>query len=366
MVSQPTLGVPVDIIEPLGACEPLNDPPPPYPSRRSRGTRTSRRRTGAQEYDTLSALQSRITQVPSTDSHSDGEALVVAEDPETEPTETTPFLSPSPRYFRPRSVSHSSTIYSSTSAAPSLAQTLVSLFQDDDGECDQLNEREPLIERTQLEEESADAEVRPRRGGILSGVAWRRYFRPMSQIHYYKSLLHLYILNFPYALAAWVYLFVFTLTGTTLLLALPLGAVFLFVDLIGARAFARGELFLQWYFHRPLAYPPPYPPRPIFSRLREASVTEIEAGTPPGTLVPERSFYKNTYSMFTDPTSYQALFYFIVVKPAITLTLTLALLVIGLPALLFPLTNPAALRAIRHLATWQANVAIEGLYLAVR
>ena len=99
--------------------------------------------------------------------------------------------------------------------------------------------------------------------------------------------------------------------GTTLLIALPLGAVLCFLDLLGARAFARGEagpscfiaaivlkrvfqLALQSRFHSPLAYPPPYPPRPIFTRSRPPTPTELELGL---TVVPEASFYKNTYAM---------------------------------------------------------------------
>ncbi|KAG6804682.1 hypothetical protein H0H92_003347, partial [Tricholoma furcatifolium] len=69
--------------------------------------------------------------------------------------------------------------------------------------------------------------------------------------------------------------------------------------------------------------------------------------------------------MFTDPTSYQALFYFLVIKPALTLVFSLVLLVCVLPALVLVLPAPAALRATRRLGVWQANVAVEGLYLAV-
>ena len=82
---------------------------------------------------------------------------------------------------------------------------------------------------------------------------------------------------------------------------LPLGAVLCFFDLLGARAFARGELFLQTQFHSPLLlYPTPYPPRPIFTRHREPTTIELETGQPPltrGGMVRERSFYKNTYAM---------------------------------------------------------------------
>ena len=82
---------------------------------------------------------------------------------------------------------------------------------------------------------------------------------------------------------------------------LPLGAVLCFFDLLGARAFARGELALQTRFHSPLlVHPTPYPPRPVFTRYREPTTTELETGRPSLTrsgMVRERSFYKNTYSM---------------------------------------------------------------------
>ena len=69
---------------------------------------------------------------------------------------------------------------------------------------------------------------------------------------------------------------------------------------------------------------------------------------------------------FTDPTSYQALFYFLVIKPGVTLLLLLTLLII-VPlsfALIFPV--PAMLRLVRRLGIWQANIAVEGLCYAVR
>lgn len=71
-------------------------------------------------------------------------------------------------------------------------------------------------------------------------------------------------------------------------------------------------------------------------------------------------------TQFTDPTSYQALFYFLVIKPSITLIFSLLLLIFIVPALVLVLPAPAALRAVRRLGAWQANIAIEGLYLAVR
>lgn len=59
------------------------------------------------------------------------------------------------------------------------------------------------------------------------------------------------------------------------------------------------QLALQTYFHSPLTYPLPYPPRPIFHRLRHPTPTELESGTAgtPVDLVPEQSFYNNAYAM---------------------------------------------------------------------
>jgi hypothetical protein len=71
-------------------------------------------------------------------------------------------------------------------------------------------------------------------------------------------------------------------------------------------------------------------------------------------------------TQFTDPTSYQALFYFLVIKPSITLIFSLMLIVFVVPSLVLVIPAPPMLRAVRRLGAWQANVAIEGLHLAVR
>ena len=68
---------------------------------------------------------------------------------------------------------------------------------------------------------------------------------------------------------------------------------------------------------------------------------------------------------FTDSTSYQALFYFLVIKPSITLIFSISLIILFPISFLLVLPAPAFLRATRKLGIWQANVAIEGLYLAV-
>lgn len=147
-------------------------------------------------------------------------------------------------------------------------------------------------------------------------------------------------------------------------MALPLGAVFCFVDLFGARALSRGELALQTTFHGPLSYPRPYPPLPIFTRTRPPTPAQLEAGV--GTLVQETSFYRNTYAMFTDPTSYQALFYFLVLKPGITLLMFVFFVVVVPVSAVLVVPLPAVMRLARRVGIWQANVAVEGLYFAVR
>ncbi|KAJ6616632.1 hypothetical protein B0H10DRAFT_1378656 [Mycena sp. CBHHK59/15] len=328
----------------------LNDPPPPYPSRGRRTRRSSRRQIQTSFHGQFS----------STDSHSDYEALSPQQPTspldgaDTEPTESTPFLSGRRVVTRPRSESHLS-VFSSASGALSLAQTVASLFREDEEEEFGLDDG---LEDSLLFSAGELPEIRTHPEGFWSRRAWRRYFLPIRRKVYYKALFHLYALNFPFALAAFLFTLIFTVTGTTLLMALPLGALLCFFNLLGARAFSRGELALQTKFHGPLAYPPPYPPRPIFTRMREPTTS--------GAQVVETSFYKNAYAMFADATSYQALFYFLVIKPSITLLFSLALLVLGVPALALIVPAPAALRAIRKLGIWQANVAVEGLYLALR
>jgi hypothetical protein len=178
---------------PVDACDVvITDPPPPYPSRerRSRTLRSSRGRSG--RIQTSHANHNvRIS------SYVDEDAAA------REPDETTPILS-----TRPRSHSHTSTI----SAAPSLAHTVLSLFQfeSDDGvyfhdgaEDRQLlssgNDNGSLLQSSQSHSTA-----------FFSSAALKRYFRPLIRKSYYAALFHLIVVNFPYALAAWVYLFIFT------------------------------------------------------------------------------------------------------------------------------------------------------------
>lgn len=192
-----------------------NDPPPPYPSRRAR--RSNRR----QLHHTIQTAQHG--QLSSTDSHSDdaqtSPQVLLTPGPlsddhdDSDANETAPFLPPTPRSThrrligRPRSYSHTSTV----SVAPSLAQTVLSLFQPME-ESDLYNDFEGrllLSPGGQAEDDHGGVSRRPR-SGFFSSAAWGQYFRPMGQKVYYRSLFHLSVINFPYALAAWVYLFVFT------------------------------------------------------------------------------------------------------------------------------------------------------------
>lgn len=165
-----------------------DDPPPPYPSRdRRRSIRTSRR------------------QLPP---HPDP-------DPAGEINDTTPLLPASNnrlstvfRSGRPRSPSHTSV----ASAAPSLAQTVISLFHDCDDDPDA--GYDILSDSDRLCDHHPHQQPAPARWSLFSRSAWRRYFRPISRKVYYTALFHLLVLNFPYALAAWIYLFVFTLASS--------------------------------------------------------------------------------------------------------------------------------------------------------
>jgi hypothetical protein len=200
-----------------------DDPPPPYPSRdRRRTLRTSRRHTR-----------------PSTDVEQHSPTTTDPDINENTPLLLAPHSSsqirrPSTSFrARPRSLSHTSV----ASASPSLAQTVISLFQD----CDPADHRaeddaDVDVDGVGAGTDGGDAEVEYDilgdadrhcvHGDIhlhqdstpvsarFSKRGWSRYFRPMRKKVYYMALFHLLFLNFPYALAAWVYLFVFTLVST--------------------------------------------------------------------------------------------------------------------------------------------------------
>ncbi|KAG8687247.1 hypothetical protein FRC09_013612 [Ceratobasidium sp. 395] len=201
--------------------------------------------------------------------------------------------------------------------------------------------------------------------GAYSTSGESRYFSALSRRVYWRALLHLMVINFPFALAAWVLLFCGVVLGTTLLITLPFGVVFWFLTLFLSRSFARAELHLQSKFHRPLRVAPADPPRPIFYRPRPAEDIE-RALTEAGTDVDvdptiETSFLKNSYSMFIDPSSFQPLFYFLVIKASITLVVTPLVLALAPVCLVLVVPAPAMLRIVRRVGAWQANLAIEAL-----
>lgn len=385
--TSPTLPTPSAVVL-VPALPEANEPPPPYPSRdrRARNPRSHRARRSTGHSADHGHSQHSATGAESDHDGVSRHDFPGLDDQEHEASETTPLLNTSPRVPPPsairrqRTLSLTSTLLSTTSIAPSFAQTVLSAFNPDrDSDLDPDCDASTSPDATEAREFDFHADhhilahdrrrpltmeiVRDRSRPHSSTELWRKYFRPMSKRAYYSPLFHLLVLNFPYALAAWVYLFVFTLTGTTTLVALPLGAVLCFFDLLGARTFSRGELALQTTFHGPLAFPAPYPPHPLFTRIRPPSSAEVEAGS---LIIYERSFYRNAYSMFTDPTSYQALFYFLVIKPGITLLLSIFLVVIIPVSFALILPAPAILRLVRRIGIWQANVAVEGLYYAVK
>ncbi|KIO32249.1 hypothetical protein M407DRAFT_112031 [Tulasnella calospora MUT 4182] len=203
------------------------------------------------------------------------------------------------------------------------------------------------------------------------------YFRPIVKKKYWMPALHLMVINFPFALAAWVYLFVGTLVGTTLLLLLPFGVVIWWATLIGARAFSRWELALQHKFHLrftdfatptvPYRYQPSLLSGPR-SPLLTASALQLETGSnaedreheihPPEY---QRSFLQTTYAMFLDPASYQPIFYFIVLKGATTLFMTPLIVALFPVSVILVAPAPLALRLLRRIGLWQADLAMEAL-----
>jgi len=340
------VGEPQNVLGLLDVTTNINDPPPPYPSpeRRSRILRMPRRHRPSVGPDALAEQPTSPSLHPHFFTASDG------------PSETTPLLQSSPRLHRANS--HASTLVSSSS----FTQTVLSFCRDSEDESDVNILEGPGGEQDAVAGDGqARNPARSRRSHYRR--TWARYFRPMGRKAYHAAVFHLMVVNFPYALIAWIYLFVFTLTGTTLLITLPLGALLCFLDLLGARVFARGELALQTKFHGPLAYPPPYPPSPIFQRVRPAGASADESGE--SGVEYETSFYKNAYAMFADATTYQALFYFLVIKPCITLCMSIVLVVVVPVSYVLVLPAPLMLRFVRTVGIWQANVAVEGLYYQV-
>ena len=184
-----------------------NDPPPPYPSR----DRRQRRRRPTVE---LSSADSDDFSFPTSPHHTPHHHHHYHH-PSHHPDETTPLLGVSSPTRRPRATSLSS----ATSLSPSLAQTVVSAFCIDlDLDAEDAEETSshgpPAMMGTLPDDHLPHATGVVRRRARGWRARWRHYFRPIGRRAYWSALLHLLVFNFPYALLAWVYLFVFTLVST--------------------------------------------------------------------------------------------------------------------------------------------------------
>jgi hypothetical protein len=170
------------------------EPPPPYPSRERRHRR-------------------RRTAVESSGGDSDDHAFLgSAAHPPPHPDETTPLLGVSSPTRRRRTMSLSS----AASISPSLAQTVVSAFRmdlDSDGEDEEETPHDQPAVGAVPDGLLSHAPAITRHRARGWHTRWRNYFRPVGRRAYWSALLHLLVINFPYALLAWVYLFVFTLVS---------------------------------------------------------------------------------------------------------------------------------------------------------
>ena len=192
----------VDELEPIPT-----DPPPPYPTRerRSRPARTHRGTHGRIQTTNIPPHHLHHTQSLSSGSHIDSDSpLSPYTDDDSEPTETTPIF---PRHHhhhggRPRAQSY-------TSTTSSLTHTVLSIFQTEEDDSSEGSTR------FSMGNDGVSVRSSQRGTGFFSVAAWRRYFRPLSVKSYYWALFHLLVVNFPFGLVAWIYLFVFTVVRTT-------------------------------------------------------------------------------------------------------------------------------------------------------
>ena len=195
---------------------PPSEPPPPYTTSPHRSRRSRRPGTRVPSDSAADCEVPTRTHPPQRTRHgylgpdvSDDDAA----------TENTPLLPTPLLRRRQRTVSHSSTVRSNLSGSPSFAQTLISAFQPElDSDIDSnvaspaQDERRHLCRRPEVSGSSAEGlDHHVERLGPWARV--KRYFRPMSRRAYYSAVFHLLVVNFPFALLAWVYLFVFTLVG---------------------------------------------------------------------------------------------------------------------------------------------------------
>ena len=229
-------------IEPPPAADGVDvvmDPPPPYPSRERRTRFPRSHRHGHTTIQT--------SHLASGDTISEHEARIspYTDEDYGEPNETTPFLTRGVHarqtlHHRPRSPSHTST----TSASPSLAHTVFSLFQTEEEVYDAQNGAEPVL----LAGSDAGSVVHLTHShGFRTRAAWKRYFRPLGTLSYYKAFFHLLIVNFLYGLAAWVYLFVFTVVSPTIHLDPPYRLISAsdWYNAFGSPSFGCRPLFLR-------------------------------------------------------------------------------------------------------------------------
>ena len=185
-----------------------SDPPPPYPSR-DRRTRAehARLRRAIQQLSnesgtsgthiaspTGNSQQLRLVTDPLGASNTQTDSLVPFS-PSSDGNETTPLLSPR---RRTRRLSHSTVV-----STHSIAQTVLSLFGSDDADAESYNDQIEIADEENGEADTSASTVRRRDA--------KRYFRPLWRKTYYLPLFHLLVINFFYALAAFVYLFVGTL-----------------------------------------------------------------------------------------------------------------------------------------------------------
>lgn len=222
-----------DALEPqiLSATD-LREPPPPYPH-----TSADRRRQRLRRQRASAATDADDAYAFPTDDPHEGTPLLAS------PRLLGPHGVPRGALRRTRTMSGTSTLRSHSSAgaasvAPSLAQTVVSLFADDYGSDEEaecpvshvdgalsrsfsrvdgaghsgVGTSEPYTGDDSDVDGALGNEGGTRRPGGM-GRRWKRYFRPLGRRAYYAALFHLLALNFPYAVLAWVYLFVFTLVS---------------------------------------------------------------------------------------------------------------------------------------------------------
>lgn len=244
----------------------------------------------------------------------------------------------------------------------------------------------------------------------------------MGRRAYHAAVFHLMVINFPYALIAWIYLFIFTLVSVQSLgsglsgmcwwlipcsrpvrpfwsrcLLEPSCASLIFLgpgrspEPRSAFLYSSELVFSSYLFILSLHYkqsfmaPSPFLRHipldqfssvyalPSFPRQKPVhpawNLKHLSIRTPMHWCVRRPSIYHwcllAFHGQFTDATTYQALFYFLVIKPGITLCTSIVLIVLVPVSYVLVLPAPLMLRFVRKIGIWQANVAVEGLYYQV-